>query len=200
MEININYIHNELNIIITDNKKHTGKTVLYALAALEIISIIQNTYIIPFQFIKILNYLKNYMNFYIDFDFLLYVYENKRKVILKHNADEELEEFEQSNIFDNINDMLKKDAEILNSIINNNNTTNDEYGKIDKNVIKLSKKLFNIIDKDKDGYISALDILHLIKICNKYILVFENNFIDTMTQILIVHRKIDYYLFLENLF
>lgn len=190
MEIDINHINNELNIII-NNKKHTHKIILYALAALELISIIQNTHIIPLKFIKIMEYLKSYMDCYIDFDLLLYIHENKKKVVLN-------QDFESSNIFDRIDDMLREDAEILNTFIGDINK--DEYGTIDENVIRITKKLFNIIDNDKDGYIGALDILNLIEICNKYILVFENNFIDALVQILVIRKRIDYYLFLENLF
>ena len=97
--------------------------------------------------------------------------------------------------------MLKSDAFLLNTIINKNifDIDDDEYGEIDKSVIKLSKRLFDLFDKDRDGYINALDALHIMEMCEKYVLLFEHNFIDNILQLLIVNNKLDFNLFFRNL-
>lgn len=204
MEINISYISNELNIIIEKHNEYINmyntEIILYALAAQELINIIKKTRKIPFMFLKIMKYLKGYVNCYIDFDYLMYISRNNIKVMICDDFDNMIYQPSYSgDIFDRINDMLQKDSELLNNVIDNN-INSDEYGKINRNVINASKKLFNKMDRDKDGYINALDILYISNICEKYILIFENNFIDVMIQLLISYKYIDYYLFLKNLF
>jgi len=194
MEININCISNELNIIMNKHKDYNSKIILYVLAAQELIIIIKKTHMVPFAFLKIMRHLRNYVNCYIDFDFLFYVSHNNKKITWC----DKFKLLSSDNSAD-IYDMLQKDSELLNNIIDNN-IYGDEYGTIDKDVIDISKRLFNIMDRDKDGYINALDVLYISNICEKYVLVFENNFIDIMIETLINHKFIDFYMFFKHLF
>ena len=76
---------------------------------------------------------------------------------------------------------------LLNSIINKDIYTLNESH--ENNSIQ---KLFNIFDKDKDGYIGTLDTLYIIELCEKYILILEHNFIDNIVHELIINKKINF--------
>lgn len=210
MDFDINCINIELNNIVKNNKRHNNITILYALAAIEFINIMRKTHNVVYDFIKIMEHLKEQMNCYIDFNFLKYVFEHKKKIIFCDNditilsdnfnsfdSFDSFDSLDENKLSDRIKNMLKDDAFLLNTIIDKNtfDFTYDEYGKIDKSVIKLSKKLFDILDKDKDGYINALDVLHIIKMYEKYILLFEYNFIDEILQMLVMNGKLDFNLF-----
>lgn len=190
MELNISCIGNELNTIIDAHTQYTNDIILRALAAKELINIIKKTFRIPINFIQIIDYLKNYIDCYIDFDFLLYISRNNKKVILNNDPND------SENLFDKINDMIKKDTELLHDIIGD--FKNDEYGKIDKDIIAITRKLFDLIDKDKDGYINALDLLRISNM--EYILILESDFINIMTKILVLHGCVDYHSFHRKLF
>lgn len=191
MKININYISAELNNIINKYTEYPYKIVLYCLAAQEIIYIIRKTNNIPIMFIKIIEHLKKYLNCYIDFDLLLYVSKNNKKIVLEEDIYDDLAE--------RIQDMLVEDSILLDNIISNN-IQKDAYGKVRKNVSNIAHKLFNNMDQNKDGYITAIDIVRISNMCDKYTLIFEHNFIQTMTYILVKKKYIDYYTFLYNLF
>ena len=206
MNFDINCINIELNNIIKNNKKHNNITILYALAAIEFINIMKKTNNIIYDFIKIMEYLKEQINCYIDFNFLKYVFEHKKKIIfygdnIADSLSDNFDSYDSLKLSECIDNMLKDDAFLLNTIINKNvfDFTYDEYdeydGMIDKSVIKLSKRLFDILDKDKDGYINALDTLYIMEMYEKYILLFEYNFIDEILQILIINGKLDFNLF-----
>jgi len=217
MKLDISHIYDELNIIINNSIDYTLEIILYAVSALDIIEIllpvvhndninnINDKHIIPYKFIEIMKYLTKYMDCYIDFDLITYLCETRKRI--RFYLNKELVNNKQCsvqfNIYTAIEDMLIKDNKLLNTIIYRNRIENqfdDEYGIIDKNVIILSKKMFNSIDKDNNGYLTASDILQLFKISHKRILLFNNNFFNIMTDILITDKKIDYYSFLKYLF
>lgn len=204
IKLDISHIYNELNIIITNNKKYLSETILYAIAALEIVNIIEDENIIPFKFIEIMQYLKQYVNCYIDFDLITYICKTNKLVSIDLDKNNYIEKiYDRSyNIYTEIEDMLKKDNEMLNNIINEkeDNDEIDEYGKIDKNVIFISKRLFDLIDKNKMGYLTALDILRLLNINNDFILLLNDNFYNDMIYILLRDKKIDYNSFIKYLF
>lgn len=205
MDFDISHIYNELNIIINDSKKYSLKIILYVAAALEIINnlsdvLSNNERVIPYKFIKIMKYLREYVNCYIDFELIIYLCETQQIVNfrIKEEIIDDKQFGKQLNIHEAIEDMLIKDTNLLNAIIYSDHL-NNKYKKIDKNVILLSKKLFKLIDKDDNGYLTALDILKLFKISNKRILLFDIDFFNTMAEMLIINKKIDYYLFLKYL-
>ncbi|QKF94228.1 EF-hand domain-containing protein [Fadolivirus algeromassiliense] len=206
MELDIDHISKELKHIITNKRIYNNKIVLHALAVIELITITQETNIISYKFIKYLTYLKHYMKCYIDFDFLYYLYNHKEKIIIKNNLSLSTSSCSSSsseNLNTKIEKMFVDDSILLNEIINDSNIfKNDEYGEMDKRVIKLSKRLFNLIDVDKDGYISALDALHIMEITKKYPLLGESNFDDTIVYLLTSdsHNKITFDIFMKWLY
>lgn len=203
MDLNIDCINIELNNIIRNvNKKHNHKTILHALVAIDCIDMIYKTHKIVYNFIQALKYLKNKIDCYIDFEFLEYAYHNKKKIILYES--DIITQFDSKLIYaplhDCIDNMLKSDALLLNAIINESvsDIVYDEYGEVDDFTVQLLKKLFKLLDRDRDGYINALDALHIIEMHEKYILVFEHNFIDNVLQILIINGKLDFNTFFKN--
>ena len=61
MEYNIKCISDEINNIINNKKKYKPKVILYSLALLETILLIEKTNVLTKDFIKILKYL--YLSF-----------------------------------------------------------------------------------------------------------------------------------------
>jgi hypothetical protein len=208
MEININCIKSELDTIIKNYKKYSNKIILHTLASLELIAIIKKTQIITYDFIKTIRFLSSYMNCYIDINLFDYACNNNKKVILYDNSinfgDICMTDSDSSydKLTDKIENMLINDALLLNDIIekDNNFMNKDEYGNIDSKVISLSKKLFNILDKDKNGLITPLDLLNIIDLFDNDCLIFEYNFIDNLLQSLITQNFIDFDLFFNFLF
>lgn len=210
MELDIDFINKELKNIVNNKKIYTNDIILHALATIELITITKQTNLISYKFIQFLNYLKQYIKCYIDFDFLLYAYNNKKNIIIKENGLSTSTSSFSSNssgesnqdLNDKIDKMLKNESILLNEIVKDNVILKkDDYGDIDKKVLKLSKRLFNILDIDNDGYISALDALHIIEITKKYPLLFENNFDDTLIYLLTSenYNKINFDVFFMNL-
>jgi len=153
--------------------------------------------------IKCLKYLENIINCYIDFKLLKYLAKNKTKVIInENNSLNSSSSFDfSSSSFDlneKIEEMLNYDSCIFNEIIKKNSKKKkDEYGIINDDIIYLSKKLFNLLDKDKDGFISALDAINVIKIIKHYPLIFKHNFDDTIIYLRTseIKNKIDFDIF-----
>lgn len=207
MELDINHIDKELQNIVVNKKTYNNEIILHALGMIELITITKETKLITYKFIKYLNYLKHYIKCYIDFDFLFYVCNHKEKVIIKNNLNiscTSLTSSSSSNddLSDRINKMLKNDSSLLNELVRDDEIfKQDIYGEIDKKVLKLSKRLFNILDVDKDGFISALDALHIIEITKRYPLLLDNNFDDTIVYLLTsdLHNKITFDVFFKNL-
>ena len=205
MNFDISHIYNELNIIINNSKKYSLQVILHVTAALEIINNLSdvlstNKNTIPPKFIKIMKYLREYVNCYIDFELMIYLCETQQTVNFCVNKEiiTNKQFSKQFNIHEAIEDMLIKDNNLINAIIYSDHL-NNKYKKIDKNVILLSKKLFKLLDKDNNGYLTALAILKLFKISNKRILLFDNDFFNIMADMLIINKQIDYYLFLKYL-
>lgn len=204
MELDINHIDKELNNIIDNKKVYNNKIILHALAMIELITITKETNLITYKFIEYLNYLKCYIKCYIDFDFLFYVCNHKEKVIIKDNFINDFDENSSTlslssneDLDHRINKMLRDDSCLLNEIIQDDEFL--KYEEFDKKILKLSKRLFNLIDVDRDGYISALDALHILKITKKYPLLFENNFDDMIVSLLTSKNKITFDVFLKYL-
>lgn len=210
MELDIKCIDKELNLIISNKKKYCTDVILYALATLELIANIKTTNVISYKFIKFLTYLKNYLECSIDFDFIQYLCNYQKNVIITENSSNEssllssMSDSFTEDIQTKIDDMIFNDSTVLHELIEKEITqiNKDIYGPIDKKTLNLTKRLFNILDFDKDGYISALDAIHILEIIKKYPLMFENNFDDTIVDLLTsdFNKKIDFSSFFKNFY
>lgn len=204
MELEINCLTNELKKIINDKNKYSSETILYALGLIEIISLINKINIMPLNFIKYLNKIRENINCYIDFEYLNYICKNKKKIFIKEtstlcNSSSSTGSLISNNLDDEIENMLKDDLVLLNELIENEEKllNIDEYGKINNKILKLIKIFFDLLDFNKDGYICALDAIKIIKINKKYPLLFVSNFEKKIVDLLIadVDNKIDFFLF-----
>lgn len=216
MELDMNCINRELNYIITNKKRYNSDIILYAMATLELISTTKNTKMVSFKFIKLLTYLRKYLNCSIDFDVLTYLCNCKKNIIVQSpntssnssNSDltlsssDSISSINSDDLNAKIDNMVYHDTNMLHEIINKEEKIlqHDQYGFVDKKLLTLTKKLFNLIDSDKDGYISALDAIHILEISKKYPLIFENNFDDTIVELLSINKKVDFYSFFKHLY
>lgn len=201
IDVNITCIDNELKRIIHYKKHYDCVIILYALATLELIILMKSNNQIHKDFIRFLNVLSECMNCYIDFNFYNYLYNNNVIVMIKYD---ELESSSSSSwdmdFSDRINNMIEKDSIVVNTLINSqNNAFNDEFGLIDSDLINSFKKLFDLIDYDKDGYISALDAIRLHEISLKYAIIFDYNINSIIINLLTSdNNKIDFIRFMMH--
>ena len=157
MRDNINNIVNEVNIIIKNKNKYNVKTILYALGVREQIETMKSTCIIDPIFIQLLEYLKSYISCYIDMDLLKYVCLHKKKIILpdesltSSNGTNSSASSSQEDLNGAIEKMIISDSIAVNKIIESSN---------DKSKQLFAEKIFNLLDFDKNGYITALDIIN----------------------------------------
>ena len=212
MDLDIKCINKELTSIISNKGKYCNKVILYALATLELISNTKTNNVISFKFIKLLTYLKNYLNCTIDFDYINYLTSYQKSIILHDTTSSNSSPSEllysssdsMDDIQTKIDEMIKNDSKLLQELIEKEARVLDKdiYGPIDKSTLNLIKRLFNILDVDQDGYISALDTIHILEIIKKYPLIFEHNFDDTIVELLTsdIDKKIDFYSFYKNLY
>ena len=105
-----------------------------------------------------------------------------------------------------VSEMLKKDAQVIEEIMSDqeeyiNMTKNvrkrskDDYGPLDRNLLRNAKIFFNIIDMDGDGYISANDTIKVLEFHKKNPLIFT---FDLVRIVIILFRdgiRIDFYMF-----
>ncbi len=110
-----------------------------------------------------------------------------------------------------INEMLKKDAKVIREIMSDqeeytdiNITKNikkkskDEYGPLDRNLLRKAKIFFNIIDMDGDGYISANDTIKVLEFHKKNPLIFPFDLVRTVVSLLKEGKYIDFYVFVMH--
>jgi len=190
-------IHTELNKIIKNRKRYSSRIILYALAAIELIS----TKIISNDLIKLLENLKEYLDCYIDFELLTYYVIHKKSITLTERVNRESNDDDLDQEIDNFDDLLKKDMLLFNSIVGNDESNYDEYGEIGCDVINASRELFNLLDQNGDGYISAVDALYISKVNKEHPLILDSNFDDTIIDLLTsdTNVRIDFSLFLTYL-
>ena len=202
MELNINCINKELKRIILNKNKYSTEVILYALGAIELIFQIKKINIIPIKFIKYLKKIKDNMNCYIDFQYLNYISKNKKKIFIKDNSiqlsnSSSSSSSSSSNLNNKIQKMLKEDSILLKKIIKKEKKSlkMDDYGRIDNYIIKLIKMLFDLLDFNRDGYISALDAIQILKINKKNPFILQNNFDKIIVDLLVfeMNNKIDFY-------
>ncbi len=107
-----------------------------------------------------------------------------------------------------VSEMLKKDAQVIGEIMSDqeeytdiNMTKNvrkrskDDYGPLDRNLLRKAKIFFNIIDIDGDGYISANDTIKVLEFHKKNPLIFPFDLVRTVVNLLREGKKIDFYVF-----
>lgn len=214
INLDIRCVIREVNKIISNYKKHDTEITLYALGILEIISLAKITNNLSQKIIKYLRFIKNYINCHIDFELLNYIIRNNKKIKLKEDisydnissASSSLSSSSNSilsesfDLDEKIAEMLKSDSLYVNKIIDESEyKINDDYGTVDIVTINLSKKLFSLLDRNKDGYISASDAIEIIEMSKKNPLIFEFSFSNTMIQLLIsqTNNRINFDIFFE---
>ena len=195
LKIDITYIEEEAKYIMLNKISYIDEIILYALAFFETIIIIDNTNKLSDIFIKILYKLQPHIKCCIDFDFLKYVNNTNNNVTLLYNKldssnilyNSSNSNYSTVNMEDKINNMLMIDSNLITELLENNDMIlrNDDYGEINNDVIDKAKELFNLIDINKDGYISAIDIIQVDK---PHQLVFDSKIIN----ILLLYGKIDF--------
>lgn len=149
IDININYLVIEINNIISNKIKYDKLTITFAYAFFEIID---DLHFINDTFLFILNHLKYYINCTIDFD--LYEY------IMKHNV-----EINTTNFISQMSSVLLSSCDSITSLTSQiNKDTYLIHTIIDSNIdIKKITDVFNYYDFNKDGLISALDVILYLK-------------------------------------
>lgn len=205
INIDIRCVDDELRNIILNKKKYNNKIILYALACIELIEIIKIEKKIPKKIIKYLNILKDYINCYIDFDFLNHLSKNKITVIIENNDINNIINSDSSNSLDfneKLDIMITDDTNMVIELSEGNGKliNYDYYDQdIDPMTKIQAKKLFNLLDKNKDGVISALDAIYINELALHHPLIFNQQFDELIINLLTSgkNNKIDFNLFLD---
>jgi hypothetical protein len=160
----INIIKNNIQNIIKNKKYYDSASVLYSICCMQIINEnIDETININNNDHNILYYLSKikYNNNIISDS---YTSISSLSSSLNSNSD----------IYDQIKDMLEKDNKKLEEVLECDNKNNKQ--KIKPNFLMvIARKLFNVIDLDKDGYISPCEAIILHEINEKYPLAFNKS-------------------------
>lgn len=196
MILDISFLVSKLNYILKNHKKYKSKIVLYVLGASELLNDSVLYEKISPQLIEILFYINNDLN---DVNIEKFYNLDKRKQVFivgyndlfGYNGFDTLSE---ENIEKKIDEMIKNDKKLLDKLIDdehsinisNNNTCNYDH------IYLLINQLFNFIDCDGNGYITAIDVINILNMCHKYPLIFEFNFINLVVELLLVYTKIDF--------
>lgn len=145
IDININHLVIDINNIIANKYQYDKLTIVYAYAFFEIIDDIHH---IDETFMFVLNYLKNYMKCAIEFDYYEY--------IMKHRI-----EINIYNFISQMSGVLLSSTESLTSLSSNiNKDTLLIHTALDNNTnIERMMEVFNYYDINKDGFISAIDVV-----------------------------------------
>jgi hypothetical protein len=191
LKFNIKCIEGELQNIILNRPFYNDEIIVYALGFFETVNIIDNTNKLSDIFIKILHKLVPHVNCDLDFNFLKDINDSKKDIMLVHdNLGSSFLQSSSSGILeDKINTMLVNDSKLINMLVTDNNNImpkTDDYGNIDDILLANAKKLFDLIDKNHDGFISALDIISIDNNTNKF--VFDSEIIN----LLLLYGKIDF--------
>jgi hypothetical protein len=203
MELNISCIIDELFNIVKDHHNYSTDVVLYSLGLIELVDIVNNINLLPIEFIKYLKKIKNSIKCYIDFDYLYYFYKNKKSVYIQNINLSSSSSFSSiSNLDHEIENMIKDDTQLVNEIVDyeNNLLKIDDYGKINKGLLKIVKLLFDLFDFNQDGYISALDTIKILEINGHYPLLLDCNFERKIVKLLAKeNNKVNFLIFYDHL-
>ena len=184
MNLDLSCISGEVYNIINNRKKHDCYVVLMCFGIREIMSTIKQIKLIPAKFIMYLTYMENYIQCYIDFDLLEYLHNNKIFVTIIDNND-------FLSLSNSISSSSSDEFEtkITKMLVNDSNTVN-KLNESKNNIF--TESLFNEIDTNNDGLITAIDILNII---DNERFIFNDAFINKITNLLYDCDKISYELF-----
>lgn len=199
MILDISFLVSKLNYILKNHKKYKSKIILYVLGASELLndSILDET--ISPQLIDILFYINNHLDD-VNIKKFYNLDQSKHVFIVGYNdlfGYDSSNKFSPENIEEKIDEMIKNDKKLLNKLIDDEHNINSSLSDNNNDdssdiVYLLASKLFNIIDYDGNGYITAMDVINILNICNWYPLLSEFNFINLVIELLLVYTKIDF--------
>lgn len=220
--MNIKCIKKELLSIINSRKKYADEYILYAFAILELLDIIKSTVTIPQDFITYIIILHEHINCDINIHFIEELQQDRYRLsefINPNITESKSDSSSKSNsstteslsignksIDELVSEMLKKDAKVIEEIMSDqeeyiNVTKNarkrskDDYGSLDRNLLRKAKIFFNIIDMDGDGYISANDTIKVLEFHKKNPLIFPFDLVRTVVNLFRDGKRIDFYVF-----
>lgn len=220
--MNIKCIKKELLLIINSRKKYADEYILYAFAILELLDIIKSTVTIPQDFMTYIIILHEHINCDINIHFIEELQQDRYRLSEFINPDlteSKSDSSSKSNsstteslsignksIDELVSEMLKKDAQVIEEIMSDqeeyiNVTKNarkrskDDYGSLDRNLLRKAKIFFNIIDMDGDGYISANDTIKVLEFHKKNPLIFPFDLVRTVVNLFRDGKRIDFYVF-----
>jgi Ca2+-binding EF-hand superfamily protein len=156
MELNFTCINGEISTIINNKNKYNSYIVLICLALKELVLKIKETFLISSDFIMYLTHIREYIQCDINFNLLAYLCNNKKIIKMIDNSELFNPNLSYSissssdDLENKITKMLYNDLTIINKIYN-------LYNNDDINII--AKNIFDMVDYDSDGIISALDLL-----------------------------------------
>lgn len=152
MELNFTCINGEISGIICNKRKYDPYIVLVCLVMKDSLCKVAETGILNNEFITYLKFMRDYIECQIDFELLECICNNMTPINMIDYSD-----LFNSNLSFSISsssdDLENKITKMLHTdlITINKMSDNDVYIK--------AKNIFNIIDKDDDGIISAKDLL-----------------------------------------
>ncbi len=199
MELNFTCINSEISNIIHSRRTYDYYIVLICLVIKDLIKNTKESHELSKNLITYLLRIKDYIDCYVDYDLLVFIYENKKYVTIIDNS--ELFNINLSGSLSSSGEdldfkiikMLKEDAIILNKLY--------ELYNINNNKNLLARYIFNLIDSNNDGLISAQDILAMV--CNNELFAHYNDeFKSSIVNLLALNQtnKINFELFFYNFF
>lgn len=145
IDININHLVIDINNIIANKYQYSKLTIVYAYSFFEII---EDMHYIDKTFIFILNYLRNFVKCAIEFEYYEYIMKYKIEVNIY-------------NFISQMSGVLLSSTESLTSLSSNiNKDTLLIHNVLDNNInIERMMEVFDYYDINKDGFISAIDVV-----------------------------------------
>lgn len=198
----------ELKQIIKNRYIYDNIIVIYAIAFIDNLEIVKMSKKINCELVKTLQFLKNYVNSHIDIDFYKYLVDHDETVDIEDYDISDLDEknylnkssdSRSSESSNNTNDLHNGSDESVNVNDTSDLILFDDYGYVNKNILKLSKYIFDLIDLDKDGFINATDVIKLIDIIKRHPLIFEFDIETIFAHLLTKYRKINFKTFYKFL-
>lgn len=223
--MNIFHIKLQINNIINNKSFYDSDIVLYGYAVLEMIDIIIEEKGFCYDFIRCLKILDKYflMDNKIDYDFLdnmvqknmINIFSEDYILTDDNTIDDNCDTNSSENSVDinkQIEKMLKEDNKIVNFIVKSEQRSleinkyhynleqcgMDDYGEINKELLDGARELFKKFDFDADGYLSAIDIIHLMEVNKNYPFIFINDLEETAISLFEQYKKIDFEKFYFN--
>jgi hypothetical protein len=194
------------SILSTKCPKHDNVLILYILASIELINKSNDTLTLPSEILHYLNHIKkSYPGF--NYDKLVDTFKLKNNqpitfIKQSHNSsvfaldsNTSIHDDSDMDIDNQINQMIINDSNMIYNIINDKQQSNINLFNLQ--TIKLARKLFDSLDTNNDGHITAMDLInsHGSSIFDHLIL--KHKYIDVCIQLLIEYGQIDFNDFLN---